>query len=68
MTKLKIKGDWKITTGKLKQKWAKLTGSNLQFVGGKQDDLLGRFQRHTGESRESVERALREYFSSCVCK
>jgi uncharacterized protein YjbJ (UPF0337 family) len=25
MTKLEIKGDWNITKGKLKQKWAKLT-------------------------------------------
>lgn len=25
MNKLEIKGDWNITKGKLKQKWAKLT-------------------------------------------
>ena len=30
MNKLEIKGDWNITKGKLKQKWAKLTDDDLQ--------------------------------------
>ena len=29
MTTLEIKGDWNITKGKLKQKWAKLTDDDL---------------------------------------
>jgi len=29
MNKLEIKGDWNITKGKLKQKWAKLTDDDL---------------------------------------
>ena len=52
MTKLEIKGDWNITKGKLKQKWAKLTDDDLQFAEGKQDELLGRIQKRTGETRE----------------
>ena len=32
MTTLEIKGDWNITKGKLKQKWAKLTDDDLQYV------------------------------------
>ena len=30
MTTLEIKGDWNITKGKLKQKWATLTDDDLQ--------------------------------------
>ena len=68
MTKLEIKGDWNITKGKLKQKWAKLTDDDLQFVEGKNDELLGRIQTRTGETREAVEKALKEACGSCDCK
>ena len=37
MNTLAIKGDWNITKGKLKQKWAKLTDDDLQYAEGKQD-------------------------------
>jgi uncharacterized protein YjbJ (UPF0337 family) len=67
MTTLEIKGDWNITKGKLKQKWAKLTDSDLQYAGGKQDELIGRIQKSTGETREAVEKAIKES-SSCGCK
>jgi uncharacterized protein YjbJ (UPF0337 family) len=61
MTKLEIKGDWNIIKGNLKQKWAKLTEDDLQFIEGKQEELLGRIQKRTGESREAVENAINEY-------
>ena len=67
MTTLEIKGDWNITKGKLKQKWAKLTDDDLQYVEGKQEELLGRIQKRTGESRENVEKALKESGSICGC-
>ncbi len=65
MNKLEVKGDWNITKGKLKQKWAKLTDDDLQFVEGKQDELLGRIQKRTGATREMVENALKEASSCC---
>jgi uncharacterized protein YjbJ (UPF0337 family) len=63
MNKLEIKGDWNITKGKLKQKWGKLTDSDLQYTEGQQDELLGRIQKRTGETREVIEKALNEAFS-----
>ena len=67
MTTLEIKGDWNITKGKLKQKWAKLTDHDLQYVEGKQDELIGRIQKRTGETQEAVEKALKESCPTCVC-
>jgi uncharacterized protein YjbJ (UPF0337 family) len=68
MTTLEIKGDWNITKGKLKQKWAKLTDDDLQYAEGKQDELIGRIQKRTGETREAVEKALKECCSDdCAC-
>jgi uncharacterized protein YjbJ (UPF0337 family) len=60
MNKLEIKGDWNITKGKLKQKWAKLTDDDLQFAEGKLEEVYGRIQKRTGESREAVEKAVKE--------
>ncbi len=68
MTKLEIKGDWNIIKGKLKQKWALLTDDDLQFIEGKSEELLGRIQKRTGESREAVEKALKESSDDCCCK
>ena len=68
MNKLESKGDWNITKGKLKQKWAKLTDDDLQFAEGKQEELVGRIQKRTGETREAVEKALKESCSTCGCK
>jgi uncharacterized protein YjbJ (UPF0337 family) len=67
MTTLEIKGDWNITKGKLKQKWAKLTDDDLQYAEGKQEELVGRIQKRTGETREAVEKALKESCGSCGC-
>jgi uncharacterized protein YjbJ (UPF0337 family) len=64
MTKLEIKGDWNITKGKLKQKWAKLTDDDLKYAAGKQDELIGRIQKRTGETREAVEKAVQESCST----
>jgi len=60
MNKLQIKGDWNIIKGKLTQKWANLTDDDLQYVQGKKDELIGRIQKRTGETREAVEEALEE--------
>jgi uncharacterized protein YjbJ (UPF0337 family) len=60
MNTLEIKGDWNITKGKLKQKWAKLTDNDLRYVDGQQEELIGRLQKLTGETREGVEKAIKE--------
>jgi len=67
MTTLEIKGDWNITKGKLKQKWAKLTDHDLEYVEGKRDELIGRIQKRTGETQEAVEKALKESGSTSGC-
>ena len=66
MNKLEVKGDWNITKGKLKQKWAKLTDDDLPYVEGKHDELIARIQKQTSETREAIEKAVKEACSSCV--
>jgi len=59
MTKLEFKGSWNETKGKIKQKYAQLTDDDLLFAEGKEDEMLGRLQKKTGETKEN----LRDYIS-----
>jgi uncharacterized protein YjbJ (UPF0337 family) len=61
MNALELKGDWNIISGKLKQKWAQLTDDDLQYIDGQREELLGRIQKRTGATRESVEEAIRDF-------
>ena len=65
MTKLEIKGDWNIIKGKLKQKWAALTDDDLQYAEGKVEEVYGRIQKRTGETREAIAKAIKESCSTC---
>jgi uncharacterized protein YjbJ (UPF0337 family) len=65
MNTLEIKGNWNIAKGKLKQKWGELTDDDLDYVEGKQDELVGRIQKRTGKTREEIEKAINE---SCDCR
>jgi uncharacterized protein YjbJ (UPF0337 family) len=58
MTKLEIKGTWNETKGKLKQKYADLTDDDLLFEEGKEDELLGRLQKKTGQTKEQIRDAI----------
>ncbi len=60
MNTLSLKGNWNIAKGKLRQKYATLTDDDLNYVEGKEEELYGRIQKRTGESRETVERFLTE--------
>jgi uncharacterized protein YjbJ (UPF0337 family) len=54
MTKLEMKGQWNEVKGKLKQKWAQLTDDDLLFEDGKEEELLGRLQQRTGETKDTL--------------
>ena len=62
MNKLQMKGNWNIAKGKLKQKWANLTDNDLNYEEGQDDELIGRIQKRTGQTKEAIERAIDEAF------
>jgi uncharacterized protein YjbJ (UPF0337 family) len=64
MNKLEVKGNWNVIKGKLKQRWGKLTDDDLRLIEGQEQELIGRIQKRTGETREAVEKALEEASSS----
>jgi uncharacterized protein YjbJ (UPF0337 family) len=51
---LKAKGNWNEIKGKIKQKYADLTDNDLLREEGKDDELLGRLQKKTGQTKEQL--------------
>ena len=52
--KLKLKGDWNTTKGKIKQAYGDLTDDDLKYEEGKDDELVGRLQTKMGKTKDEV--------------
>jgi uncharacterized protein YjbJ (UPF0337 family) len=55
-----LKGNWNETKGKLKQKFAILTDSDVLLIEGKQDEMLGRLQAKLGQTKEEIQKMISE--------
>lgn len=53
-----LKGNWNETKGKLKQKFALLTDSDVLYEEGKQDEMLGRLQIKLGKTKEELHQII----------
>ncbi len=67
MNTIVIQGDRDMTKGRLKQKWASLTGNDLLFAEGRKDKVVGRVQKRTGETREAFCNAIKDAEGNCGC-
>lgn len=57
-TEDKMKGNWNVVKGKLKQQYGDLTDDDLEYTEGKEDEVLGRIQKKTGKSKEEVKKFI----------
>lgn len=55
---LKLKGNWNELKGQLKEKYGELTDDDLTYAEGQEDQLLGKLQQKTGESKENLKKML----------
>ncbi len=60
MTNLELKGNWNELKGKLKQKFAILTDSDVLLAEGKQDEMLGRLEIKLGKTKEELQKLISE--------
>lgn len=54
----RVEGNWKQFTGKVKEKWGKLTEDDLTVIGGKQDQLVGRIQERYGLAKDEAQKQV----------
>jgi uncharacterized protein YjbJ (UPF0337 family) len=57
----RIEGGWKQMTGKVKEKWGKLTDDDLTTISGRHDQLVGRIQERYGIAKDEAERQVRDW-------
>jgi len=50
----KMKGNWNLVKGKLKQEYGELTDDDLTLSEGQEDEVIGRIQKKTGKTKEEV--------------
>jgi uncharacterized protein YjbJ (UPF0337 family) len=53
-----LQGSWNQLKGEVKKRWGQLSDDDLKWAGGNIDQLIGRIQQRTGESRDSIEKYL----------
>jgi len=63
-TQQKWTGRWEQVRGKAKEFWGWLTDDDLTRLEGSQDQLIGLIHERTGETREEIERRLKD---ACGC-
>jgi uncharacterized protein YjbJ (UPF0337 family) len=56
-----IEGKWKQLSGRVREKWGKLTDDDLDVIAGKRDRLAGRIQERYGIAKDQAERDLDEF-------
>jgi len=57
----RIEGNWKQFKGKVKEQWGKLTDDDLDVIGGKKDQLVGRLQERYGIKKDEAEKQVDEF-------
>lgn len=53
-TEDKLKGNWNQVKGELKKKYGSLTDDDLKYEEGQEDQLMGKIQEKTGETKDSI--------------
>ena len=60
----RIEGQWKQSSGKVREKWGKLTDDDLVRVAGKRDQLVGLLQKRYGQAKDEIERQVSDFEKS----
>ncbi len=54
----RIEGNWKQFKGQVKQQWGKLTDDDIDVIGGKREQLVGKIQEQYGIGKDEAERQV----------
>jgi uncharacterized protein YjbJ (UPF0337 family) len=57
----RIEGKWKQSTGKIKEKWGKLTDDDLTTINGKREQLIGKIQERYGIAKDVAQKQVDEF-------
>jgi len=56
-----VEGKWKQYAGKIREKWGKLTDSDLEMIRGQRDQLVGIIQERYGIAKEAAQQQVNAF-------
>lgn len=56
-----IEGNWKQFSGKVREKWGKLTDDDLTVINGKRENLEGKIQERYGYGKEQIRKEVDDW-------
>jgi uncharacterized protein YjbJ (UPF0337 family) len=59
-----VEGKWKQYAGTVREKWGKLTDSDIEVIRGKRDQLVGAIQERYGIAKETAQEQVNEFLST----
>lgn len=60
-----VEGNRKQVRGKVKERWGRLTDDDLDVIDGQRDQLVGTLQKRYGQTRDAIEKEVREFCDTC---
>jgi uncharacterized protein YjbJ (UPF0337 family) len=57
----RVAGQWKQLSGKIKEKWGKLTDDDLKVTEGGSEYLAGKIQERYGIAKDVAQKQVREF-------
>jgi len=57
----RIEGNWKQMAGMAREKWGKLTNDDIEVIGGRRDQLVGRIQERYGITKDIARQQADEW-------
>lgn len=58
-----LEGKWKQLKGQFRQKWGKLTDSDLESISGHRDELVGKIQERYGMEKDLAEKEADDFIT-----
>ena len=56
-----VEGKWKQYKGSVREKWGKLTDSDIEVIRGQRDQLVGRIQERYGIAKEAAQEQVDQF-------
>jgi len=60
----RVEGKWKQYAGKVREKWGRLTDSDVEMIRGRRDQLIGKVQERYGIAKDEAQRQVDEFVDS----
>jgi uncharacterized protein YjbJ (UPF0337 family) len=60
----RMEGNWKQFSGRVKEKWGKLTDDDLDVINGRREQLEGKIQERYGIAKDQVRRDVDDWLRS----